>query len=431
MDKTLPYSRDAERAVLGSILLDGASLGEVLEVLAKEDFFLPAHRIVFEQILKLSESNTIIDLVTLCEVLSTQGQLEKAGGAGYIAALTDGVPVGSTGVSEYARIVREKSQSRALIRIAQESISMATSGYAISAVRDFMVGETVAIESDRSGREEASYRDAALSLLRNLEKGDLPRILTGIELVDSSTGGFQPGELVVYSAATGVGKTLLAQQTRQKACRDGLNSIFASAEMSKEQLVARELPAKAGVPRWKMRQPAQLTRPEFSALLQAASHECPRCRILDGAITMGRVIAAAQRFRTHDPLHLVVIDYDELVVSPGRTEHEQQIAVALAAKRLALSLSLVVILVSQMRKPAGAGPGNPSLDALYGSGAKSKHASTVIYAERTYVANLIGDETAAKIYILKSRDGQVGRADALFNIKTLRFENPVTEANQP
>src|SRR2546428_7664795 len=114
-EKSVPQNLEAERALLGSILLDNGALNLAVEALSKDDFFSEAHRIMFEKMIEISERNRTIDLVTLSEELSKDGLLEKAGGASYLAAMTDGVPIGSASVPEYSRSVKEKSAIPALI----------------------------------------------------------------------------------------------------------------------------------------------------------------------------------------------------------------------------------------------------------------------------------------------------------------------------
>jgi replicative DNA helicase len=124
-----------------------------------------------------------------------------------------------------------------------------------------------------------------------------------------------------------------------------------------------------------------------------------------------------------------VLDYDELIDVPGKDEWEQQKTLTRAAKSLAIELNCVCILISQLRKTLqGEDRAKPRLQSLYGSGAKAKHASIVLYVDREYVRELEGDETAAQVFVLKSRDGRVGKAECMFNVKTLRFEGIKTDS---
>jgi replicative DNA helicase len=254
-------------------------------------------------------------------------------------------------------------------------------------------------------------------------------VFTDVELLDDVTGGFRAGELVLFTGGTGMGKTLLSQQTRRHACRNGFHGLYCSGEMRAEHLISRELATEARVAHWKMRQPEQITTEEMRSLVEVASHECIRCQILDGELSIGRIRRVARRVKD---LGLVVMDYDELITADGEDELDQQRNLVRGAKSLAIELGCPVILVSQLRKPlTGEDAKRPTLERLYGSGAKTKHASSVIYVDRQYVRELKGLETAARIVVLKNRDGRVGQFDAVFNVKTLRFEAAQEKQEHP
>jgi replicative DNA helicase len=193
-------------------------------------------------------------------------------------------------------------------------------------------------------------------------------------------------------------------------------------------LKRRELAAAADVAPVKMRREDLLTPEDRRALLEAAAHECKRCRILDGELEVSRIRRAARKMKKQSGLDLLVLDYDELIEAPGKDEFDQQRNLVRAAKSLAVELHCVVVLVSQLRKAlSGEDVSRPTLQRVYGSGAKTKHASIVILADRQYVRELQGDETEAQIFILKSRDGRIGRVKARFDICKLRFSDAPEE----
>jgi replicative DNA helicase len=195
-------------------------------------------------------------------------------------------------------------------------------------------------------------------------------------------------------------------------------------------LQRRELATQANVTPGKMRLRNRLSDADFSALVEAANHQCDHCRIIDGELDLARIRRAARRMKGRTGLDLIVLDYDELIAAPGKDEFEQQKNLTRAAKSMAMELSCAVILVSQLRKPlAGEDAKRPTLQRLYGSGAKAKHANIVLLADREYVRELIGDETSAQIFVLKNRDGQLGRIPCRFDIRKLRFES--VEAGEP
>lgn len=173
---------------------------------------------------------------------------------------------------------------------------------------------------------------------------------------------------------------------------------------------------------------------QHSRLLRAedvAAHECKLCRILGGELEISRIRRAAREMKKQSGLELIILDYDELIEAPGRTELEQQTNLVRKAKSIGMELHRSVILISQLRKPlSGEDAARPTLARIYGSGSKTKHASFVILADRPYVRELQGDDKEAHLFILKGRDCPTGRIKAVFNTRKPRFDGtPHEEAN--
>ena len=433
LERPLPSNADAERCVLGAILLDNAAF-IAFDAIKPEDFHGPAHRCIARKMVEMRAAGKVVDIVTLDDELTRAGEIEAAGGLAYVAALGDGVPRISN-VLHYCRIVKGRSLLRSLIHTCNAIIQQAYAAVGNPEETLDLALQTIselAQEATAAKQDGLTYREAAQRLLKQLDQREEGiRIFTDIADLDRITGGFRPSELVLFTAETGVGKTLLAQQMRRRACRDGLHTLFANAEMTAESLIARELATEAGVEHWKTRRPEHITPDEMKALLRVSSHECERCRIVDGELSLSRIRLAARKMKAKPGLDCVVVDYDELVDAPGKDEFEQQRNLVRGLKALAVELAIPVVLISQLRKLlAGEDRKRPTLQRLYGSGTKAKHPSCIVYVDREYVRELCGDETAARVCVLKNRSGAVGALDASFNIRTLRFES-VPQPSEP
>jgi replicative DNA helicase len=431
----LPQSREAERAILGAVLLDNQALEIATETLETEDFFGDAHRSIFDGMIALFEGGKNIDLVTLSDYLRRHEELKRSGGDAFIASLVDGVPKVSN-VEHYCDIVKRASMLRRIIRIgslvAEEAIS--ASGEECIAIADRATGKLEELV-DRFAPTRLlgkTSKQARISLLQSLEgKESTLRWNVGIETFDKSTGGFRAGELITLTASvTGSGKTLWAQQMRSHACKvQGLHGLYFSGEMPAEQLAGRELATDAGVAHRKIRRPELLTSEDYTALMVAAN-DCDICRTIDGDFSMRDIRLACRRMQRAGQLSYVVIDYDELVDAPGKDEFAQQRYVVRESKRIATNMRVPVILISGLRKPLDKGEAKkPTLERIYGSGAKSKHSSFVLFIDREYVRELKGDETDARICVLKARDAKIGEIRLKFDTTTLRFRE-LTEEEQ-
>lgn len=430
----LPHSKDAEQFVLGCILVGNPKARGVFDWLQPGDFFIPPNQRIFAVLKTLAESGKPTDCLSALDELERTKQLEAAGGVGYLAQLGDNAHKGS--IEHEARIIKAHSVRRTLIYAAEQIREEAYTGPdSTDELIDRCINRFSEIARDLEADRDngISYREAAASLLHEFDSQEGVRIFSDINELDRLTGGFRAGELVLFTAETGVGKTLLAQQTRRRSCRDGRHTLFCSGEMRAQHLISRELATEARVEHWKMRRPERFTSEDRESLMEAAAHECAQCRILDGELSMVRIRKVARQMKSQTGLDLLIVDYDELVEAPGESEFDQQRYIVRSGKSLAMELACPVIVISQLRKSLqGEDRKRPTLQRLYGSGAKAKHSSIVIYVDRPFVQELAGDETEARIVIAKNRDGKVGAIDARFNLRTLRFESlPKPQPEQP
>ncbi len=421
----LPHDDLMERAILGAILAGHRQAGELLDTVKPGDFFNDRHKMILTSMLALHEVGSRPDLLAVHDDLVKNDSAEKAGGVAYVASLLDGIALKSD-VLYVLRGLRRMAAFRQAVHLADnvKQLALEQAGSAESLL-DSAVEKFSSLARDLESTEDdgTPYFDSASQALAVAREGARLKIYTDVDKLDQWTGGFREGELVVLTAETGTGKSLFAAQIRARACRDGYLALFCSGEMSRTHLASRELATESGVMPLKMRRDDLLTPEDFEALVAAASHQCRKCRILDGELSLPRIRRAARKMKARAGLDLLILDYDELIEAEGKTEFEQQRVIARAAKSLAIELKCAVILISQLRKTTqGEDAGKPTLGRLYGSGAKQKFASFIILADRPYVRELVGDEKEAELQLLKSRDGKTGRIKARFNIKSLRFE---------
>jgi replicative DNA helicase len=430
IEPPLPQDIEMENALLGAILSGHPQTLEVLGMLKPDDFFFQPNALIAKTILKLNADGITPDLLSVHDTLTMSGQIEHAGGIAYVADLLNAKAL-SSDVLYIVRGVRRMAAFRQAVYLAENIKALALEqGGTVENLLDSAVEKfgSLAREIESTEDDGVTYFDSASEALAVARKGARLKVYTDIEMLDQWTGGFREQELIVLTAETGTGKSLLAAQIRARACRDGYHALFCSGEMSKAHLASRELASVSGVQPIKMRRDDLLTKDDFEALVAATAHQCKKCRILDGELSLPRLRRAARKMKGRSGLDLLILDYDELIEAEGKTEFEQQRVIARAAKSLAKELACVVILISQLRKTtAGEDASKPTLQRLYGNAAKQKFASFIILADRPYVRELQGDEKEAELQLLKSRDGKTGRIKATFNIRSLRFEQAQAE----
>jgi len=443
-ERVVPQNLEAERALLGSILLDNSALNLALEGVGKDDFFSEAHRITFDKMIAISERNRTIDLVTLAEELSKDGQIEKAGGAAYLAALTDGVPVGaSVAVSEYSRIVREKSILRRLINASHNVISRCMEGTDDpDTLIDLAQSQVFEIAEQKVQSGFANIRDIMRlsfgSIEELIERGrNITGVATGLDDLDKMTSGLQAGELAVLAARPSLGKTALALNIAAHAAIKQHKTVgFFSLEMSKESLVIRLLCSEAAVDSHRLRS-GFANREEWNRLTHALGRlaEAPLLIEDTPALSIMQIRTKARRLKMEKGLDLVVVDYLQLVSGQGRFENRTQEVsyISRSLKSIAKELKVPVLALSQLsRAPEQRpGPGRPQLSDLRESGSIEQDADVVIfiYRERKPVDETEEDGEAErrgwpmKLILGKQRNGPTGDIPVLFQRLWAKFEN--------
>jgi replicative DNA helicase len=442
-ERPVPHNLEAERALLGSILLDNSALNLALEGVGKDDFFSEAHRITFDKMVAISEKNRTIDLVTLSEELAKEGQIERAGGAAYLAALTDGVPIGtSVAVSEYCRIVKEKSILRRLINAGNNLISRCLEGTDDpDTLIDLAQSQVFDIAEQKIQSGFTNIRDIfrpSFGTIENLlERGQrVTGIETGFVDLDNMTSGLQPGELVVVASRPSLGKTALALNIAAYAAIKNHKTVgLFSLEMSKESLVIRLLCSEAETDSHRLRSGFS-SREDWNKLTRALGRlgDAPLLIEDTPALSIMQIRAKARRLKMEKGLDLLIVDYLQLVSGQGRFENRTQEVsyISRGLKSIAKELKVPVLALSQLsRAPEQRLNQRPQLSDLRESGSIEQDADVVIFIfpERKAAGESEAEGEVdrrghpMKLIVGKQRNGPTGDIPVVFMRPYAKFEN--------
>lgn len=436
LEKTLPNNLEAERSILGAILLDDKAIHTALEILRKEDFYLDSHRRIFEKMSSLTSVSRAVDIITLKDELQRSDELENAGGAAYLASLTDGLPR-ATNVEHYARIVKEKATLRRLIQISNEI--MLRSYQSEEPVQEILESVEKAVfeiagEQFRTGFEPIPPIVSAI--FKQIEEvSNRKTLVTGVETgfndLDRMTAGLQPGDLVIVAARPGLGKTSLCLNIAQHVAirKQQVVGVF-SLEMSKEQLVKRLLCAEAEVDAHKVNT-GYLNKEDWSRLARAAGVLSQTKIFLDDSpgISVIEMRSKARRLSLEHGLQLLIVDYLQLMSGSSqryenRTQEISQISRSL--KGLAKELKVPVLAISQLNRAVEARRGDhrPQLSDLRESGSIEQDADLVLFIYREDLINPTEDNNGlAEIIIGKQRNGPMGSFQLAFIKQFTKFAN--------
>jgi replicative DNA helicase len=434
LERALPHSLEAERTVLGSILIENEAFHHAAEVLKEGDFYRDAHRRIYARMAALSARGDAIDLVTLKEEISRAGELERVGGVGYLSSLVEGVPR-ATNVPYYSKIVKDKSVLRNLIaaanRISQSCFGDVEETQMVLDEAEKSIFE-IAEGAIRTGFEPISEivkktfkQIDELSEKRELVSG----IATGFVELDEMTSGLQRSDLVIIAARPAMGKTSLCMNIAQHVGlkTNGTVGVF-SLEMSKEQLVLRMLCGEARVDMHKLRS-GFLSERDWAKLVQAVSDLSQAKVFIDDtpSISVMEMRAKARRLKLEFGLDLMVVDYLQLMQGRGRFENRTQEigSISRSLKGLAKELNVPVVALSQLsRAPESRGDHRPQLSDLRESGALEQDADVVVFIYREEEYNTTADNRGiAEIIIGKQRNGPTGVIKMAFIKEYTRFEN--------
>jgi len=444
LKKTPPHSIEAERTVLGGILVNNESLNTVLSVISPEDFYKDSNRKIIEKIIVLVDKGLPVDLLSLSEELKKDGALDEVGGASYLSSLMDGVPR-SLNVEYYAQVIKEKALLRKLILSSAKIIS---SSYEQKEDADELLNEAqaaiieVAEQRIKPGFVAVNQltRPTLDMIAQFAERRDaVIGVPTGFRLLDNLTSGLQRSELIIVAARPSMGKTALCLNISQYV---GMNTDYAvgffSMEMAKEQIVVRLLAADSQLDIRRVRT-GFVSEREFEKL-KLSAEALSRARIfLDETpgLTVMEMKAKTRRLKLERNLDIVFIDYIQLMRPGGRFENRNQemAHISRSLKELAKELQIPVVGISQLSRAPEKGrrEPRPQLSDLRESGAIEQDADVVIFIYRpeVYQPNDESLRGIAEINVAKQRNGPTDIFKLAFINKFARFANAEMDFHHP
>ncbi len=443
LEKTLPSNLEAERSILGAILLDDKAVLAIFERLKAQDFYLDGHRRIFEKMIQLMNGSRPIDLVTLKDELQRANELESVGGAAYLASLTDGLPR-AMNIEYYAEIVKEKSTLRRLIQISNETMARS--------YQDEEPAQEILEQIEKSIFDIANqqYRSGFSSItpvvsdvfkqIEELSNRKVP--VTGLETgfvdLDRMTSGMHPSDLIIVAARPGLGKTSLCLNIAEHvAIRKHKTVGIFSLEMSKEQLVKRLLCSEARIDSHRINT-GYLNKDDWNHLSRASGDLSETKIFIDDAasITVPELRTKSRRLSLEHGLDLLIVDYLQLMSGSSqryenRTQEISQISRGL--KAIAKELSLPLIAVSQLSRAVESRTGEhrrPQLSDLRESGSIEQDADLVLFIYREDMTNPTEENNGlAELIIGKQRNGPTGTIQLAFSKQFTKFDNLYQEQN--
>jgi replicative DNA helicase len=431
--KGLPSNADAERSVLGAILLDNAAYNQAAAVLTPDDFFLDSHRRLFVRMMELADRSHPIDLVTLCEELMRNNELEAVGGAAYISSLTDGLPRFAN-IEHYAKIVKDKALLRRLIQISNTITARCLEGAEEAEdVLDAAEGLVLSVGEQRVKEGFVHFNDIFRTSFESIDAlHDRGKRVTGLEtgfrVFDDLTRGLQPSDLIIFAARPSMGKTSFALNIAQHAAVRQKQPVgLFSLEMSREALVLRLLCSEARVDSHKLRG-GFASREDWTNLAHALGRLAEAPIFIDDTpgLSITEVRAKARRLQAEHGLGLLIVDYLQLMSGRGRFENRTQeiSSISRGLKGLAKELGVPLVAISQLSRAPEERGGRPRLSDLRESGQIEQDADLVAFIYREELAKPTEQNRGrAEIIIEKQRNGPTDTVHLAFLSKYTCFEN--------
>lgn len=433
--KIPPQNLDAEKSLLGAVLIDEETLADISEHITAKDFYEKRHGTIYAGMMRLYEKHKPVDLLTLSDELKRKNEIEIIGGSTYLTELTNYVPTAAH-AEAYAELVAQKAVRRRLIKASGEISEL---GYNEETTTQELLEKAEAelfSVSDQSLKQDLVSIETILTesfdrmeeLHRN--KGTLRGIRTGYRDLDTMTAGLQRSDLIILAARPAMGKTTLVTNLAFNVATVSKQPVlFFSLEMSKEQLVDRMLADASGVTAWNIRT-GNLSDDDFSKLSEAMGEMAEAPIFIDDTpgMTVLEMRTKARRAMHEQPLGLIIIDYLQLMQGSGRSDGNrvQEVSeISRGLKLIARELNVPVIALSQLsRSVESRNPQIPQLADLRESGSIEQDADIVMFIYREDYYNPETDrQHITDLIIAKHRNGPTGKVELYFDPQRLRFSS--------
>jgi len=433
--RILPHSIEAEKAVIGSMIMDADAIVTASEIISGEDFYQHQYGVLFDIIVEISDEGKPIDLLMLQETLKTKDVPEQLGSVEFISELINSVPT-SVNVRHYAQVVLDKSSLRKLIKVNEEIANLCyMSRESVESIMDLTEKKIFDLIQRKSSDDFVSIKDIVLSVIDKIEaaaknEGTVTGISTGFYDLDYKMSGLQPSDLILIAARPSMGKTAFALNLAQHvAVEKHIATAIFSLEMSKDQLVNRVLSMESRVDSQSMRT-GRLKGSDWENLIESAGVISNSSLIIDDTpgISIGELRSKCRKYKLENNLGLVIIDYLQLMTGGGkRTESRQQEIsdISRSLKSLAREINAPVIALSQLSRACETRPDHrPMLSDLRESGAIEQDADVVMFLYRDDYYNKDSEKkNISEVIIAKQRNGPIGTVELVWLPNYTKFVN--------
>ncbi len=434
LGKSVPHNVQAERCIIAALLLNDDYLPKVTELISAHDFYLPAHKTIYQSIVDLAHQHKRIDLITLQDELAKNNTLETVGGIAYLVSLQEELP--SIGIVEqHARLVKEKAVLRELIKSATNIIThcYAQDEASIESVLDLAEKTIFEIANKRTKQHfvqidiwlKKTFQH--LSDIKNHARG-ITGVPSGFKKLDAMTSGFQNGDLIVLAGRPSMGKTAFTMCLAAHAAQQNMTVGYFSLEMAAEQLTLRLLSTESSIPHHNIRN-ATISSQDWIALTHVAARLAEMKIFIDDTpmLDMSELRAKARKLKIEHNLQLLVVDYLQLIHSVRKHEnrHQEVSEISRSLKALAKELQIPIIACSQLSRAVdGRMDKRPMLSDLRESGAIEQDADVIMFLYRDVVYNADTENPAlAEVIIGKQRNGPTGTVLLNFVGQLAKFED--------